>query len=121
MSVATTSVQERARLSYVAREGASNWLRALPSKALGLHLRPNEFIFGVKYRLGLPVFREEGEYPAAHCKGVSDEYGDHAISCAIVGERIARHSHLRDVLYQTAQQAQLGPRKEPDGLLPGTD
>ena len=118
---ATTSVREQARLNCVAREGASDWLRALPSKALGLHLRSGEFLFGVKYRLGLPVFREEGQCPAPHCKGVSDMYGDHAISCAIGGERIARHSHLRDVVYQTAQQAHLGPRKEPDGLLPGTD
>ena len=47
-------------------------------------------------------------------KGVSDVYGIHAISCA-------RHSHLRDVLYQTAQQEQLGLRKEADGLLPGSD
>ena len=37
--------------------------------------------------------------PALHCKRVSDMYGDHVISCAIGGERIARHSHLRDVLF----------------------
>ena len=37
---------------------------------------------------------------------------------AIGDEQIARHSHLRDVLYQTAQ---LSPCKEPDGLLHSTD
>ena len=72
-------------------------MRAIPSKALGLHLRAGEFSFGAKYRPGLPVFTEEG---------------DHAISWGYGGERIARHSHLRDVVFQTAQQAQLGPRKE---------
>ena len=44
-------------------------------------------------------------------------YGDHAISCAIGGERITRHSHLCDIFYQTAQQAHLGSCKKPDGLL----
>ena len=64
---------------------------------------------------------EEGECLATHCRGASDKYGDHGISCAIGDEHIGRHSHLQDVLYQMAQQDQLGPRKVPNGLLPGTD
>ena len=44
--------------------------------------------------------------------------GDHALSCAIGGERIARHNGLRDCVYQAAQQAGLGPQKEVDNLLP---
>ena len=32
-----------------------------------------------------------------------------------------RHNHLRDTLFQSAQQAHLGPLKEPDGLLPKSD
>ena len=119
--LATPSVRERARLNCVAREGAGDWLTALPSKALGLHLRAGEFLFGARFKLDLPVFREEGECPAQLCKARSDVFGDHAISCAIGGERIARHGHLHDVFYQTAHQAQLGPRKEPDGLLGVTD
>ena len=47
---------------------------------------------------------------------MSDVYGDHAISCAIGGGRIARQGHLRDMLFQTAQQAQLGPKKEADAV-----
>ena len=58
----TTSAQDRARLNCVVREGASDWLTAIPSKALGLHLRAGEFTFGAKY-------------------------GDHAISCGIGGKR----------------------------------
>ena len=50
------------------REGSSDWLRAIPSKALGLHLRLGKFLFGAKYRNGLLVFGEEGECPASHCK-----------------------------------------------------
>ena len=52
---------------------------------------------------------------------MSDKFGDHAISCGIGGERIARHNHVRDALLQVAVQAGLGPTKEPDGLLPGSD
>ena len=52
---------------------------------------------------------------------VSDRLGDHAISCGIGGERISRHNHVRDALHQTAVQAGLGPTREPDGLLPGSD
>ena len=43
------------------------------------------------------------------------------ISCAINGERIAKHNHVRDAIFAAASQAALGPRKEPAGLLPGSD
>ena len=52
---------------------------------------------------------------------MSDVYGDHAISCGYGGESSARHSHLRDGVFQTALQAQLGPKKEAGGLFPDTD
>ena len=61
--------RDRARLNCVVRDGASDWMRAIPSKALGLHLRAGEFSFGAKYRLGLPVFTEEGECPASQGEG----------------------------------------------------
>ena len=78
---------------------------------IGLHLRSGEFLFGAKYRLGLPVFREEGECPAWHCKVMSNVYGDHAISCSIGGKRIARHSHLRDVLSRSPSRRSSVPRR----------
>ena len=117
----TVEVRELARLRCLRREGAGDWLCALPSKALGLHLRRSEFVAAGRYRLGLPVFTMEAECPMPRCRLVSDRYGDHAISCGIGGERIACHNHVRDALLQTAVQAGLGPTKEPDGLLPGSD
>ena len=103
------------------REGAGDWLGAYPSKALGLHLRKSEFVAAAKYRLGLPVFEQVAQCPMTRCRGASDILGDHAISCGIGGERIARHNHVRDALFQTAVQAGLGPVREPPGLLPGSD
>ena len=116
-----TSDRDKARMKCVEREGAGDYLNAMPSKGLGLHLRKQEFIFAIRFRLGLRVFETEGDCPMPRCTIHSDAYGDHAISCAINGERIAKHNHLRDAIYGTAVQARLSPAKEPSGLLPGTD
>ena len=116
-----SETRDKARLNCVSREGAGDWLTALPSKSLGLHLRKSEFILATHYRLGLPVFLTEGACPMERCRGFGDKFGDHAISCAIGGERISKHNHVRDAIFAAAAQAALGPLKEPGGLLPGTD
>ena len=113
--------RDLARFRCVARAGAADWLNAIPNPALGLHLRKTEFLTGVKLRLGLPVFREEGPCPASRCKANSDVFGIHAISCAYGGERIAKHQHLRDAVFNAAVQANIGPVREADGLLPGSN
>ena len=59
--------------------------------------------------------------PLSRCNANSDIYGDHAVSCAAGSERIAKHNHVRDAIFCAAQQANLGPVREPDGLLPGSD
>ena len=103
------------------QRGAGDWLGALPSKGLGLHLRKAEFCMAGRYRLGMPVFSSEGLCPAPRCPREADKLGDHSLSCAIGGERIARHNHVRQVLYETARQAKLAPVKELAGLLPNSD
>ena len=42
------------------------------------------------------------------------------MGCAKTGDRIARHNMLRDVLFEAASSADLGPSKEERHLLPGT-
>ena len=91
----------------------------VPCPALGLQLRPPEFRTAVLYRLGMPLFPAEG--PCVACGRLSDVNGDHAISCASQGERISRHNHLRDALFQAAVSASLGPSREDRGLLPGVE
>ena len=118
---ATAAPRELARLKCISREGAGDWLTALPSKTLGLHLRKTEFITAIRYRLGLPIFRTQGECPMPVCHANNDVMGDHAISCAIGGERISKHNHVRDAIFKAAVEAGLGPIREPDGLLPGSD
>ena len=107
-----------ARMASLGLPHAGDWLNVVPSPALGLHLRPPEFIVSVKYRLGMDVFSRDGQCTA--CPQHSDAKGDHAISCGYEGERISRHNHLRDAIYQTAVQACLGPSREERALIPGT-
>ena len=71
----------------------------------------------LKYRLGLPIYSSDGPCPA--CSAPSDQYGDHALGCAKRGDRIARHNQLRDVVFEAAASASLGPVLEKAHLLPG--
>ena len=110
--------REIARMASLGLPHAGNWLSVVPLSALGLHLRSNEFLPLLKYRLGIPIYRSEGPCPA--CKLPSDSMGDHALGCAKTGDRIARHNMLRDVLFEAAASAALGPSKEEPHLLPGS-
>jgi hypothetical protein len=113
------NVREVARLASVGLARAGAWLLATPIPALGLHLRPSEFIMAARYRLGCPVYDRDGPCPA--CLRPSDRYGDHALNCGFWGERITRHNHLRDHIHDMAAAAALGPVKEGRFLLPGVD
>ena len=121
LNEAITEEIDKTRLNCVTREGAGDWLDVVPSKSLGLHLRKDEFLIAVKLRLGVKVFRGEGECPMDRCRSHSDAYGFHAVGCGINGERISRHHHLRDAVFNAASQAMLGPSREAEGLLPGSD
>ena len=111
--------REKARLLSVQLPHAGDWLLVVPCPALCLQLRSGEFRTSVLYRLGEPLFKEEGECQA--CGRLSDVMGDHAIACASQGERIARHNHLRDALFHTAVSASLAPLREERALLPGVE
>ena len=117
----TSSVLEltdKPRLASLNLAHAGDRLNTIPSPILALHVRPEEFRYSVLYRLGAPIYRSAGPCPA--CRKPSDRYGHHAIVCGSHGERIARHHHLRDALFQAAATANLAPRKEEGALLLGT-
>jgi hypothetical protein len=117
--VGAEEVRERARLASLTLPHAGDWLNTAPLISLGLHLRPVEFVLVAKYRLGVEVYDKSGPCPA--CLRPSDALGDHALSCGTGGERISRHNHLRDAIFETAVAAGLGPTKEGRFLLPGAD
>ena len=110
--------REIARMASLGLPHAGSWLSVVPSPALGLHLRAPEFIPVLKYRLGLPILSENGL--CAICSQPSDRMGDHALGCRTSSDRIARHNMLRDVIFEAAASADLGPTREERQLLPGT-
>ena len=110
--------REIARMASLGLPRAGSWLSVVPSPALGLHLRAAEFIPVVKYRLGLPIYAKDGNCPA--CSKPSDRMGDHSLGCRNTSDRIARHNMLRDVIFEAAASADLGPSREEKHLLPGT-
>ena len=80
-------MREIARLASLGLPHAGSWLSVVPSPALGLHLRPAEFIPVLKYRLGVPVYSSAGLCPA--CSRPSDRMGDHSLGCRTTSDRIA--------------------------------
>ena len=101
------------------REGISDWLGAIPSHALGLHLTAEEFVFPARRRLGIPVYSVEGPCPAVRCNNWADSLGIHSLNCSLGSDRIARHHHLRNSIFDAAQMVALSPRKEPTDLISG--
>ena len=94
-------VREIARLASLGLPHAGSWLSVVPSPALGLHLRPAEFIPVLKYRVGVPVYSSAGLCPA--CSRPSDRMGDHSLGCRTTSDRIARHNMLRDVFVRDSR------------------
>ena len=114
----TEGVQrEIARMNSLGLPHQGDWLSVVPCPALGLHLRGPEFVTCLKYRLGIPLFSTAGLCPA--CGQQNDVMGDHALGCPKTSDRIARHNLLRDVLFDSAVSAALGPVREEKSLLPG--
>ena len=108
--------RETVRLAALSLPHAGTWLSAVPNPALGMHLSSQEFVLAMRYRLGLPIYREGT--PCWKCGTPMDVYGDHAHHCGWGVERTERHNAVRDVFYRAAEGAGLSPRKEVRRLLP---
>ena len=59
------------------------------------------------------------KFVLAACYLPSDRMGDHTLSCAQYGERVALHNVIRDIIFETATSAALAPAREGRHLLPG--
>ena len=75
---------------------------AHPFPALGLHLRNQEFVVAVRFRLGIEVYNQPGKCPA--CGKDSNALGDQGLVCGNGGKRIARHNSLSDSLLTLPKQ-----------------
>ena len=117
-SAPTTRARALCQSSALPKAGA--WLGAMPSPALGLHLRDGDCRKSLRYWLGVPLYGSERPCQYVHCRGQADTFGHHQVGCGGDGDRIYRHNLLRDALYSVARISALGPLKEVPGLIPGS-
>ena len=102
-----SDVLVKARLDSFSLAKAGAWLQAVPSNALGFHMRSRELKMALEYRLG---FVTDG--PCSVCNAYSNSFGDHSIACGGYGELIAQQNDLQDILLQVAALAGLRPTRE---------
>merc|ERR1712081_36064 len=68
-----TNDRDKARFSSVLLQHSGDFLNTIPSPILGLHLDKREFIFALKFCLGMQLYSQDGTCPS--CLGL----GDHAL------------------------------------------
>ena len=90
----TSCPLELERLEAERRKRAGSWLACFPNANLGLKMKPQEFVIGVRYWLGL-----------------CGQTGFRAL-LNTGRDQIARHDAIRDVLYETAKACGLSPGRE---------
>ena len=90
-------------------------MTAMPASD-GRHMDNPLFKIALRRRIRAPVFASDGF--CVLCGGCSDKYGDHAIVCPCRGDRTVRHNEVRNIVFQEAVRAGVGPEKEKAGLLP---
>ena len=96
---------------------SGDWLRVVPIRDLRLEMPSNAYQRCLQYRLGVPLY--SSEVTCGHCGEMSDCSGDHDSWCRGSLQRVSvRHNAVRDLLFQKAAEAQLGPQKEPQNLIP---
>ncbi len=66
----------------------------------------------VCYWLGVPLHNTQF---SCHC--LADAFGDHQVGCGGNSDRISRHNAIRDIVFNAAQSAALGPSKETTSLV----
>lgn len=115
-SAASAAPRELARLLALTAKHTGVWLY---TSCLGSNLRlwlpPLNFRVAVKLRLGLPLGPAQ---PCSHvkCGRMSDEFGDHSVSCLCDGNKTRIHTAVLDILMQQATAAGFQPQREPHAL-----
>ena len=99
-------------------QGAGDWLNALPSTPLGLHLNDDQFRNAAAIRLGAPVSLE---HVCSLCGSLADGSGSHAFSCTKSTGRHIRHRLMNDVINRALHSVPIPTRLEPEGLLPDSN
>ena len=111
--LASSIESDRIRLLSCKAHGAGDWVNALPSSFLGLHLSDEQLRVAASLRLGAPVFLK---HICARCGSVSDGLSGHAFTCKRSAGRHVRHCLMNDTINRALHTMQMPTRLEPCGL-----
>jgi hypothetical protein len=98
------------RLVAVAGREAGAFWNVIPSLDLMLSFSPPLFRVLTKWWLGIPLYEEKGNCPL--CGAPRDCQGYHSLTCKARGHLSARHSALSAVVFESARQGHLAPKRE---------
>lgn len=105
--------KDKARLLAVSAEHASDWLNAIPVPSLGLKLQDDQLRVCSALRLGTPMCHQHN---CINCGTEVETRGTHGLSCRFSKGRIARHSHVNDIIKRALSSADFPSILEPNGL-----
>ena len=100
----------RAAHVRAASDASTKWLQSIPSRTLGFAFEPAHFAVAVQFWLGLEF--SSGGYKCQCCGKKVDAFGSHASWCSGCGHSIKRHDAIRDLLFDQASAALMGPKRE---------
>ena len=115
-----TERRDRARLAATSAKGSGLWLYGSVFSSAGrLWLDDGAFMAAIRLRLGLPL---GPAVPCVLCLGkcVSDELGDHTLSCTAGGQKTLLHQSVLDEVFKLSEKAGAMPKREAHPF-PGVD
>ena len=107
------TASDAARLYGAACKGASDWLNAMPSRSLGLHMSDEQLKIAVSFRLGLPICSSH----TCWCGAKVEADGSHAFVCLRSRSRHARHQLGNEIINKALQKAHIPAELEPAGMF----
>ena len=116
--LSSSDANNRVRLSACRVQGSGDWLNALPSTSLGLHMNNEQLRTAASVRLGTPV---SIDHTCVRCGSFADGYGRHAFCCPRSTGRHLRHHLMNDVIDRAMHSIQIPTRLEPSGLCNGNN
>ena len=108
-----SSEKDVSRLQGASCKGAGDWLNAMPSRTLCLHMPDEKFRIAVSMRLGAPVCSEH----TCTCGAKVDSDALHAFTCNHSKSRHARHNMGNNIILKALQAAQVPSELEPKSLF----
>ena len=107
------TASDAARLHGAACKGASDWLNAMPSRSLGLHMSDEQLRIAVSFRLGAPIYSSH----TCWCGAKVEADVSHAFVCLRSRSRHARHKLVNEIIHKALQSAHTPAGLEPAGMF----